>query len=199
MKTNKGSIFSTVAPVLMLFLLAAVVALACANSKSGSAPTQTSKISAAQTVNKSGGIPTPHGTQSVYSPMVGSAGTPEATPNVEISVNPLVLKGGETVTVTVTISNIEAPTYLLFVRDNGVTNVAKTIGVTDENIPIPGKSTSQVLEVKSAIGGPDRAVFVLRALLDGSTQVWVAVITGGVTTGTSTGWVSDTIQVKVGK
>lgn len=199
MKSHEGSILSVGSPVLKFFLLAAIIALACTNSKSEPTPTQTTKIPAAQTGNQGAVLSTQRATQNVYSPMVGSGVTPEATPSVKISIKPLVLKGGETVTVTVTVSNIEAPTYLLFVRDTGITGVVKTIGVTDENIPIPGKSTSQVLEVKSAYGGPDRAVFFLRALLDGTTEVWVSVISGGVTTGTATGWVSDTIQVKVGK
>jgi hypothetical protein len=199
MKTNQRSIFSTLFPIIVSFLWVAVIGLACSNSKSGPASTRTPKGIADQADDQVIPPKTPLVTQRVYSPMVGSGATPIPTPGVKISVNPVVLQGGETVTITVTIKNIEAPSYLLFVRDRGIPNASKTIGVTDENIPIPGKSTSQVLEVISTHGSAEQAIFVLRALLDGTTDVWVSVITGGVTSGTATGWVSDTVQVKVGK
>jgi hypothetical protein len=181
------------------FLLMTAIALACSNTTSRPDSTQTLKESTSKSEKQEANPQTPNATQRVYSPLVGSGKTPSASPTVKISVDPVSLRGGQMMTVTVTVDNISSPTYLLFVRDQGVTNVPKTIGVTDENILIPGTSNSQVLEPVSAHGGSNQAVFTLRALLDGSTEVWASVIAGGATAGASAGWVSETVQVKVGK
>lgn len=58
----------------------------------------------------------------------------------------------------------------------------------------------RVLEFVSASGGGRQAIFILRAIADGTTDVWVSVIPAGLTaSGVVAGGVSQSIQVTVGK
>lgn len=130
---------------------------------------------------------------------VAQAGTEEPSsgpPSVHISVSSISVKPGELVTATVTVANIDSPTYFLVMRDNGVTVASKIMGVTDENIVLPGTLRSNVLECISANGRASQAVFVLRALLGGTTELWVSVLPGNSLQAT-TGWLSQVVLVKV--
>ena len=118
-------------------------------------------------------------------------------PRVQISVSSISVKPGELVTATVTVTNIDSPTYFLVMRDSGVTVASKILGVTDENIVLPGTRSSNVLECISARGKASQAVFVLRALLGGRTELWVSVLPGGNKVGGEKSWLSQVIQVKV--
>ncbi len=116
---------------------------------------------------------------------------------MQIIVSSTSVSAGDLVTATVTVTNIDSPTYFLVMRDSGVTVASKILGVTDENIVLPGTRSSNVLECISANGRASQAVFVLRALLGGTTELWVSVLPGGNTVDGTPGWLSQVVQVKV--
>jgi hypothetical protein len=187
-------------PALFLPLLFGLVALACSDTKPQ--PTLAPKYSTAPWEAR--GTPsTPQATHVVYSPLVGSGGTPNAPvnpPEVEIAINPTTLKVNEKVTVTARSGDLESPTYYLFIIDSGSAETAYMVGVSAGNEIIPGTNTSQVLALDSVILSSEQAVFTLHAMAKGMTEVWVSAVSGGTTTGgTVAGGVSQNLQVTVKK
>jgi hypothetical protein len=192
---------STIQPILLLVFLLACVALACSDSKP--VTTQTKKTPASQTQKQADNPQIPVETHAVFSPLIGSGGTPVSAgtlPGVKITARPETLKVGEKVTITIQPGDIESPFYYLFVRDAGVADVTYTAGVSTANEVFPGVDTSQVLELVSATGDSGQAIFILQGMRDGVTELWASVIPGGSTTGDSVeNEVSQSIQITVGK
>jgi hypothetical protein len=192
---------SSLSPIWGLVFVVAFIAMACSNSQP--VTPQTPKVSANQSQKSVDYPQTPLATHVVYSPLIGSGGTPAApavTPRVEITVNPETLKVGEQVTVTVHLGDIDPTVCYLFVRDRGASEVSYTVGVSADNEVIMGTNTSQVLELVSTTGGNGQAIFTLRGLGQGSAKVWVSAIPGGSTAGNVvTGDVSQKSLVTVEK
>ena len=201
MKTQPRLLWSAIWPACFLVVVLALIALACSNSKPDNI--QTPNTSATQSQKLEDNPRTPLATHVVFSPLIGSGGTPAAPavyPGVNIQVSSTTLKVGEEVTVTVLPGDVEQPICYLFVRDSGVGDVAHTVGVSAENETYPGTATSQVLGLISAIGENGQAVFILRGLGEGTTEVWASVIPGGPATGgVVSGGVTQSISVTVQK
>jgi hypothetical protein len=184
MKIHSRLFSSALWPLCVLVAVLAFIALACSNSKPES--TQTTKTFADQPQKPADSPQIPLATHVVFSPLVGSGGTPavpDAFPKVEIFVSPEALKVGEKVTVTILPGDLESPICYLFVRDRGAADVASTVGVSAGNEIFPGTNTSQVLELVSASGRNGQVVFILQGLGEGTTEVWASVIPRGSATG----------------
>ena len=103
-------------------------------------------------------------------------------------------------TVLVKPGDVGSPIYYLFVRDSGAADVTNLVGVSAGNEIYPGTNTSQVLQLVSTSGGNGQAIFILRGLGEGTTEVWASVIAGGPTTGgVVSGGVSQSMLVTVQK
>jgi hypothetical protein len=154
---------------------------------------------------------TPFATHMVYSPLVGSGGTPAVVPTqrlLEISVNPETIKVGEKVTITVQPGDIDTPICYLYVRDSGSEDVAYTVAVSSNAEVFTGEGTSQMLELVSTKWKNGQAVFTLQGIHEGQSEMWATVIPEVWATtvpedfadgGGSKLWVSQRIQITVGK
>jgi hypothetical protein len=186
---------------LLLPLLLSLITLACSETKS--AGTQTPKQLANQTQKMVDNPQTPLATHVVYSPLVGSGGTPAAPAsslNVSITVSPKILKVGEKVTVTIKPGNSESPFYYLFLGDSGADDVTYAVGVSMSNEVFPGESTSKILELVSADGAEGQAIFVLQGVEVGTTEVWASVAPSGANAGSVVaGGVSQRVTITVKK
>jgi hypothetical protein len=105
----------------------------------------------------------------------GEAGPTTAMdePRVDLSASTDTLRVGETVTLVAKPVGIGLPYYYLNARDEGVQNADPMVQVTYDNQTTPGKGTSQVLEIVSAVGGMEKAEFELRAKAPGLTTLTV--------------------------
>jgi hypothetical protein len=105
----------------------------------------------------------------------GEAGptTAAGEPRVDLSASTDTLRVGETVTLVARPIGIGLPNYYLNARDEGVQNADPMVQVTYDNQMTPGKGTSQVLEIVSAVGEMGKAEFVLRAKAPGLTTLTV--------------------------
>jgi len=199
---NRSRLYwSTVWPAFLLVMVLAIIALACSNSGPVTTKTPINSANQEQTLlNKS---QSPLATHVVFSPLVGSGGTPAATtasPRVEISARPAALRVGEKVTVTVLPGDLKLFTCFLFVRDNGASDVTHTVGVSAGNEIIPGTSTSYILELVSASIENGQAVIIFQSFGEGTTEVWASVIPEGAATGGAvSGGVSQSILITVEK
>jgi hypothetical protein len=123
--------------------------------------------------------------RSVFLPQVRSGSSITATPGqvgpatvvdeprVDLSASTDALRVGETVTLIAKPVGIGLPYYDLNARDEGVQNADPMVQVTYENHMTPGKGSSQVLELVSAVGEMGKAEFMLRAKAPGLTTLTV--------------------------
>ena len=182
---------SSITPLAIFLLFSLSLGLACSNSSSKS------PSNGADSQKQSANAGTPRVTQRVYSPLVASGGTQQPTATVNIRVAPASPRVGESVTITVTVGEIASPTFLLFVRDHGVNEVGDLVRVTAGDEAQPGKGSSQIFELVSTQGESDHAIFELRAVREGTAEIWASVNLGGAEQGVSGGMVSEVLPVTV--
>jgi hypothetical protein len=172
----------TTAYLLGMGLMLALAAMAC-NFTSLGGPAKTQPAVGTKPFEPQN-LPSPT-TNSLFLPQIrsGSAATaapgqsePSTTdeePRVELSASTDTLRVGETVTLVAKPVGIGLPYYYLNARDEGVQNADPIVQVTYDNHMTPGKGSSQVLEIVSAVGEMGKAEFELRAKAPGLTTITV--------------------------
>lgn len=163
-------------------LMLALAAMAC-NFTSLGGPAKTQPALGTKSFEPQN-LPSPT-TNSLFLPQIRSGsvataapGQPEPSttdeePRVELSASADTLRVGETVTLVAKPVGIGLPYYYLNARDEGVQNADPIVQVTYDNQMTPGKGSSQVLEIVSAIGEMGKAEFELRAKAPGLTTITV--------------------------
>ncbi len=163
-------------------LMLALAAMAC-NFTSLGGPAKTQPALGTKSFDPQN-LPSPT-TNSLFLPQIRSGsvataapGQPEPSttdeePRVELSASADTLRVGETVTLVAKPVGIGLPYYYLNARDEGVQNADPIVQVTYDNQMTPGKGSSQVLEIVSAIGEMGKAEFELRAKAPGLTTITV--------------------------
>jgi hypothetical protein len=113
------------------------------------------------------------GSAATVAPGQPEPSTAAEEPRVELSASTDSLRVGETVTLVAKPVGIGLPYYYLNARDEGVQNADPIVQVTYDNQMTPGKGSSQVLELVSAVGEMGKAEFELRAKAPGLTTITV--------------------------
>jgi hypothetical protein len=114
-------------------------------------------------------------------PSATPAGIPDPTaaftqtevidPYIDIGAAQTVLQVGDVITVTGKPMQIGLPYYYLFLRDEGVQDMAPVAQITYQGEFSAGEGKSQVLELVSAQADMQQVLFVLRALAPGVTTL----------------------------
>jgi hypothetical protein len=97
--------------------------------------------------------------------------TEEIDPYIEIDASQFELQVGEVITVTGTPIQLGLPYYYLYLRDEGVQDVAPVAQVTYEDQFTVGEGISQVLDLVSIQADMSQVVIVLRAKAPGVTTL----------------------------
>jgi len=122
-------------------------------------------------------------------------------PHLELEITQTELRVCDVITLTARVVDIGLPYYYLIFQDENKTETVNPVSVTYSNEITWKDRGSQVIEVRSASGGQNEAVFTLEGIKPGETDVWVSA-TGEVHSGypgpaTWSGGGSDPIHLTV--